>query len=214
MAAITCFSDAARVGTISMVWPNGRAEFFYPIVSMKRLLLLLAGLVTSFQAATGSPSQLEHGLSRSEVLTIMGPPLDKSERAVKHEDVWEYKNITLVFNDGLLTRWSKDDGEEALQERPSQVAAAPSKHAPQSLTFQDLVKNIPDETSSGGQPPINFPVQVQPMMDSPAGAGMPPPPGQIPGQIPSQIPGMNGTSPGMSGLLEKLRERVGTMPPP
>lgn len=171
----------------------------YQIPSALSLLLVFSNSVFA------SPADLQHGQSRSEVITIMGPPLDKSERAVKHEEVWAYKNLTLTFQDGLLARWNRDDGEEATTKAAPPTAQEQSKHPTQSLTFQELLKNIPDEGNSGNQANgmVGQPMQIQPMMDSP-GANIPPP-----GQPP--IFG-GGTSPGMSGLLEKLREQRGLGP--
>jgi hypothetical protein len=173
---------------------------------MKRYFILL--LVSFFclleKSSFASPAELQHGLSRSEVITIMGPPLDKSERAVKGEQIWEYKNLTITFLDGLLVRWNRDDGQEVTEKvTPAKGAEQQGRHHNQSLTFQELLKNIPEEGASGNQAMAGIPgqvqpMQIQPMIDSPA--NMPP----------TGFPG--GTSPGMSGLLEKLREQRGLPP--
>ena len=172
----------------------------------KRLLTIL-GILTFNLTAHATPEALQHGLSQTDVLSLLGAPLDKVRREVKREDIWEYKSVSLTFIDGALQRWKRSDEDSNLnQEAASTAESAPSRHTPQSITFSELFKSIPDDSGTqqlGGQPYIGAGA-IQPMMDNP--------PTNLPPPIPPQA--FNTTNPGMNSLLERLKQQSGVLPQP
>ncbi len=157
------------------------------------MLLFAYGYLTQHALAVPT-SELQHGMSRTEILSLLGAPNDKSEKAVKNEVVWEYKNLSLTFIEGRLARWSNQTTGEGGGDEKTEKLAAPSKHVTQPLTFQELFKNLPSE---GGEPSADQP-------------GYPPPPPMATTQRltppPTNSPFSNAPA-GMSGLLERLREQ-------
>jgi len=53
---------------------------------------------------------LREGMTRSEVLQLLGPPVEKQEFAAKWEDVWIYRYTKIRFREGkLLSVMDRDD---------------------------------------------------------------------------------------------------------
>lgn len=44
-------------------------------------------------------------MSRTEVLSLLGPPMERQEFEIKREEAWKYKDVEITFGEDRVLRW-------------------------------------------------------------------------------------------------------------
>lgn len=93
---------------------------------------LLMGLLLFVQtqaclAASRNLAGLRVGMSRSDVIGLLGAPLEKKEYEIKREESWHYLDVEVTFTEDAVLRWYLKVAEP---KNPS-IAEAPLPHEPE-----------------------------------------------------------------------------------
>jgi hypothetical protein len=160
-----------------------------PLTTPRRILvgalLALAATVAQPALAEKTKPPLQLGASTGQVLTAWGEPVEKIERALKHEVVWNYPQGAFVtFKKGQVSAYQIAGGQvvdaksQARQIAAQQtVAAAPTEVI--AGATRDLVRDIAKELPSSPDAPYTEP---PPQAGRAPSRNQPPaPPAMIPG---------------------------------
>lgn len=100
-------------------------------------VVMLGAAWSSATAATRNLAALKIGMSRAQVIELLGAPQEKLEYEIKREEGWKYKDVDITFNEESVVRWYLASPRADAPLPAAELPGAPSADLPNSPAAQE-----------------------------------------------------------------------------
>ncbi len=83
------------------------------VYSLLLALVLLLSVGPAFSAERLRFNALKSGMTRSEVIVLLGPPGEREEFESKREEAWKYPGAELKFSEESLVSWYSSEAQNS-----------------------------------------------------------------------------------------------------